>query len=57
MAEAIAARMADLQGKLKARTDRDGKPRKNYETNVAAIKAEIDRLERKLAHGNSATQD
>ncbi len=54
MAQQVIARLADLQVKLKARTDRDGKPKKNYETNVAAIKAEIARLEGKLAHGNSA---
>lgn len=54
MAEPVKERLALLRAKLKARTDREGKPRKNYETNVAAITAEIDRLERKLAHGNEA---
>lgn len=44
-AHPYAARLAELRKKLEARTDRSGKPLKNYEENVEAIRAEISRLE------------
>lgn len=49
----IHERLAALRAKLESRTDREGKPRKNYEKNVDAIKAEIAKLERKIEHGNA----
>lgn len=41
----IEARLTDIRAKLAARTGPDGKPLPNYAENVAAIKAEILRLE------------
>ena len=40
-----AARIEHLKRKLKARTGPDGKPHSGYKENVAAIQAEIDRLQ------------
>lgn len=40
-----AERIADLKRKLNARTDGRGEPLPNYGENVAAIRAEIARLE------------
>lgn len=39
------SRLDSLKRKLKARTGPDGKPLPNYAENVAALKAEIARLE------------
>lgn len=42
------ARLDKLYAMLKARTDREGKALPNYAENVAAIKAEIRKLEERL---------
>lgn len=41
----VSPRLAALKAKLAARTGPDGKPKANFAENVAAIKAEIARLE------------
>lgn len=43
------AYLDDLRRKLAARTNADGKPIKGYGQNVAAIRAEIARMESTLA--------
>lgn len=43
------AREAKLTARLKSRTDRDGKPRKGYEQNVAVIRAELEILRERRA--------
>lgn len=49
----IQDRLTQLKAKRAARTERDGTPRKNYAKNVRAIDEEIEKLERKAAHGNA----
>lgn len=41
----VSPRLKALKAKLAARTGPDGKPKANFAENVAAIKAEIARLE------------
>lgn len=47
-----AERIADLRKKLRARTDGRGDALPNYGENVAAIRAEIERLEANMPPGN-----
>lgn len=49
---ALNIRHARLLSKLKARTDRDGNPKRNYEQNVAAIRAELSILEERISAVN-----
>lgn len=51
MDEALNQRQARLLSKLKARTDRFGNPKPNFHQNVAAIKAELEQIERRMQHG------
>lgn len=48
MVEALNIRHAQLLSKLKARTTRDGKPKKNYAENVATIRAELATIEERI---------
>lgn len=48
---ALSIRHSQLLKKLQARTHPDGKPRKNYTENVAAIRAELLSLEDRI-NGN-----
>ena len=48
---AAEARLAQIQEMLKHRTDGRGQPLSGYKNNVAAIKAEIERLTGVLANG------
>lgn len=43
--EQVQERIADLQRKLRARTDRNGDPLPRFKDNVAAIRGEIERLQ------------
>jgi hypothetical protein len=52
----IDERLSDLRAKLKARTGLDGQPKANYGGNVKYLRGEIERLERKKAHGASSEQ-
>lgn len=45
-------RLTDLRKKLRARTDGRGDPMPNYGENVAAIRAEIARIEARMPPGN-----
>lgn len=46
-------RVQRLEERLKARTKADGKPRPGYEQNVAAIRAELDLLNERIAKGTA----
>lgn len=54
--EFMQRRLRDLHDKLRSRTDHEGKPKKNYETNVAAIRNQIEKLERKLAYATASAE-
>jgi hypothetical protein len=41
----LISRHARLLAKLKARTTRDGFPKRHYEENVASLRAELDMIE------------